>query len=87
MNWAHESPIGLAGRTVTATRGEHGAGEIELRIRGGTEVFIARSNDPLPVGTAVIVFATLGPRTLVVYPWAHPLDNPLDLKEPSLTKE
>jgi hypothetical protein len=87
MTWAHESPIGLAGRTVTATRREHGAGEIELRIRGGTEVCIARSNDPLLVDAAVIVFATLGPRTLVVFPGADPIDNLLDLKEPSLTKE
>jgi hypothetical protein len=35
----------------------------------------------------VIVFATLGQRTLVVFPGADPLDNLLDLKEPSLTKE
>jgi hypothetical protein len=80
MTWAHDSPIGFAGRIVTATRGQHGPGEVELRIRGGTEVFIARSNDPLPVGAAVIVFATLGARTLVVFPWADPLDNILDLK-------
>jgi hypothetical protein len=80
MTWAHDSPIGLAGRIVTATRGGQGAGEVELHIRGGTEVFIARSNDPLPVGAAVIVFAALGPRTLVVFPWADPLDNILDLK-------
>jgi hypothetical protein len=80
MTWAHDSPIGLAGRIVTATRGGQGIGEVELHIRGGTEVFIAHSNDPLPVGAAVIVFATLGPRTLVVFPWAAPLDNILDLK-------
>ena len=45
----------------------------------GTEVFIARSNDPLPVGAAVIVLSTLGPRTVVVFPWADPLDSILDL--------
>jgi hypothetical protein len=76
---ADASPIGLAGRIVTATRGENGPGEVELRIRGGTEVFIARSNDPLPVGAAVIVLSTLGPRTVVVFPWADPLDSILDL--------
>ena len=58
MTWAHDSPIGLAGRIVC----------------------IAHSNDPLPVGAAVIVFATLGPGTLVVFPWADPLDNILHLK-------
>ena len=74
-----ESPIGLAGRIVTPTRGEAGPGEVELRIRGGTEVFMARSADPLPCGAAVIVLATLGPRTVVVLPWADPLDSVLDL--------
>jgi hypothetical protein len=77
---ADRTPIGLAGRIVTATRGADGAGEVELRIRGGTETFIARSADPLPVGQAVIVLATLGPRTVVVSPWADPLDSILDLK-------
>lgn len=79
MSGADDSPIGLAGRIVTATRGEDGAGEVELRIRGGTETFIARSADPLPRGAAVIVLATLGPRTVVVFPWADPLDSILDL--------
>jgi hypothetical protein len=79
MSGPDESPIGLAGRIVTATRGEAGAGEVELHIRGGTEIFIARSNDPLPTGAAVIVLATLGPRTVVVFPWEDPLDSILNL--------
>jgi hypothetical protein len=79
VNAADKSPIGLAGRIVTATRGADGPGEVEIRIRGGTEIFLARSNDPLPVGAAVIVLSTLGPRTLVVFPWADPLDSILEL--------
>jgi membrane protein implicated in regulation of membrane protease activity len=71
---ADASPVGLAGRIVTATNGTEGAGEVELRIRGGTETFIARSADPLPKGTPVIVLSTLGPRTVVVSPWADPVD-------------
>ena len=39
-----------------------------------------RRSTSAAVGAAVIVFATLGPRTLVVFPWADPLDNILDLK-------
>jgi len=74
-----ESPIGLAGRIVTATRGLDGPGEVELRIRGGTELFLARSADPLPRGQAVIVLSTLGPRTVVVSPWADPVDSLLQL--------
>jgi membrane protein implicated in regulation of membrane protease activity len=84
MGTPEDSPVGLAGRIVTATRGSAGPGEVQLRIRGGTEVFIARSKDPLPVGAAVIVLDTLGPRTVVVFPWADPLDSILDLSEPSL---
>ena len=78
-NGAEYSPIGLAGRITTATRGQDGAGEVELRIRGGTETFIARSMDPLPVGSPVIVLSTLGPRTVVVSPWADPVENLLEL--------
>lgn len=79
MSSAYDSPIGLAGRIVTATQGVDGAGEVELRIRGGTEVFIARSADPLPVGSPVIVLTTLGPRTVVVSPWADPVESLLVL--------
>lgn len=73
------SPIGLAGRIVVATRGEDGPGEVELRIRGGTETFLARSAEPLAKGQAVIVVQTLGPRTVIVLPWADPVDNLLEL--------
>jgi hypothetical protein len=73
------SPIGLAGRITTATRGEDGPGEVELRIRGGTETFIARSAEPLAKGRAVIVVQTLGPRTVIVMPWADPVDSLLEL--------
>jgi hypothetical protein len=79
VSGSEQSPIGLAGRIITATRGEGGPGEVEIQIRGGTEVFIARSDEPLPVGAAVIVLATLGPRTVVVFPWADPLDSILEL--------
>ena len=66
--------MGLAGRIVTPTRGLDGPGEVELRIRGGLEIYTARSADPLPKGAAVIVLSTLGPRTVVVSPWADPVD-------------
>jgi hypothetical protein len=78
-SWAQESPIGKAGRVITATRGPDGPGEVELEIRGGVEVFIARSPDPLPKGAAVICVSTLGPRSVIVLPWADPKDSLLDL--------
>ncbi|HEV7206014.1 MAG TPA: hypothetical protein VGN18_15505 [Jatrophihabitans sp.] len=74
-----DSPIGLAGRITTATRGADGPGEVELRIRGGTETFIARSAEPLDKGQPVIVVQTLGPRTVIVLPWADPVENLLEL--------
>lgn len=77
--WAQESPIGKAGRIVTPTRGEDGPGEVELEIRGGTELFIARSAQPLAKGTAVICVSTLGPRSVIVLPWADPKESLLDL--------
>jgi membrane protein implicated in regulation of membrane protease activity len=79
MTSAGSSPIGLAGRITTPTRGQEGAGEVEVRIRGGTETFIARSATPLGKGQAVIVVQTLGPRTVIVMPWADPVDSLLEL--------
>jgi len=79
MTTAGSSPIGLAGRITTATRGAAGAGEVEVRIRGGTETFIAHSAEPLAKGQAVIVVETLGPRTVIVLPWADPVDSLLEL--------
>jgi hypothetical protein len=80
-SWAQESPIGRAGRVITPTRGASGPGEVEFEIRGGVEVFIARSPEPLARGTAVICVSTLGPRSVIVLPWADPKDSLLDLSE------
>jgi membrane protein implicated in regulation of membrane protease activity len=79
MTAPDSSPIGLAGRITTATRGDAGPGEVEVRIRGGTETFIARSAEPLAKGQAVIVVQTLGPRTVIVLPWSDPIDSLLEL--------
>ena len=79
MTGSDHSPIGLSGRLVVATRGENGPGEVEVRIRGGTETFIARSAEPLARGQAVIIVQTLGPRTVIVAPWADPVESLLEL--------
>jgi hypothetical protein len=68
-----EPVVGLAGRIVTATRGPVGLGEVELHIRGGTEVFLAQSVEPLARGQAVLVVAAIDPRTVLVEPWAEPI--------------
>jgi hypothetical protein len=63
------SVIGRVGALVVATRGEGGPGEVTLRIRGGTETFLALSDTPLPRGTSVLVIGSCGPRTVEVVPW------------------
>jgi membrane protein implicated in regulation of membrane protease activity len=68
-----ESAIGTIGLVVIATRGAGGAGEVLIRIRGGSERFLAWSETPLPKGTTVLVTDYRGPRTVEVMKWDDPL--------------
>ncbi len=68
-----ESAIGTVGVLIVATRGPAGPGEVRIRIRGGSEHFIAWSERPLPKGTTVLVIGYRGPRTVDVMEWADPL--------------
>jgi len=63
------SLIGCVGTLIVATRGRHGAGEVLLTVRGSKEAFLARSDEPLPKGTRVLVVEAQSPRTVVVEPW------------------
>jgi hypothetical protein len=78
---ANVSPIGCEGVITVATRGNAGPGEVLVKIRGGSEEFIAWSPDPLPKGTAVLVIEERGARAVDVSPWTHPLDL-LDMPDP-----
>ncbi|MEV5593962.1 hypothetical protein [Streptomyces sp. NPDC052496] len=69
-----EAVIGCAGELVLGTRGAAGPGEVLVRVRGGTETFLAWSDDPLPRGTAVLVVDSRGGRQVDVISWADPLD-------------
>ena len=60
---------------VIATRGEAGPGEVRVRIRGGSEKFLAWSPTPLPKGTTVLVTDSRGPRSVDVVEWDDPLDE------------
>ena len=44
------------------------AGEVMLRIRGGSEAFIAFADEPVELGAQVVVVADRGARTLFVAP-------------------
>lgn len=68
-----ESAIGRVGILVIATRGQAGPGEVSVRIRGGSEKFLAWSDTPLPRGTTVLITDSRGPRTVEVMEWDDPL--------------
>lgn len=69
-----EAVIGCTGELLIGTRGSAGPGEILVRIRGGSETFLAWSEDPLPKGARVLVVESRGARRVEVIEWADPLD-------------
>ena len=66
------SPLGRIGVLLIGTRGADGPGEVRVKIRGGTETFLAYSEEPLPKGTTVLVVESHGTRTVGVTPWSDP---------------
>jgi hypothetical protein len=70
-----ESVIGHLGVLHLGTRGAAGPGEVLVKIRGGTEAYLAWSEEPLPRGTSVLVIDSRGARTVDVVAWT---DDPLD---------
>lgn len=71
---ANVSAIGCIGKIIVATRGEAGPGEVLVKIRGGSEAFIAWSREPLQNGTTVLVIDERGSRAVEVSAWDDPLD-------------
>ena len=61
-----ESAVGCTGRVIVATRGAEGPGEVLIKLRGGTEAYLAWSEQPLARGTEVLVYNTRGDRALDV---------------------
>jgi hypothetical protein len=72
---ADSSAIGSVGVLTIGTRGDRGPGEVRIKIRGGSETFIAWSESPLPKGATVLVIEERGRRAVDVMKWA---DDPLD---------
>jgi hypothetical protein len=64
-----ESSIGRVGVLSVATRGGDGPGEVLIRIRGGSEAFLAWSDKPLPKGATVLVIESRGERAVDVIEW------------------
>jgi hypothetical protein len=69
-----ESLIGSIGVLIIATRGAAGPGEVLVKIRGGSEAYIAWSPEPIPRGSTVLVINSRGTRTVDVSPWIDPLN-------------
>ena len=72
-----ESSIGGVGVLTVGTRGAAGPGEVLIKIRGGSETFLAWSERPLPKGATVLVVNSRGARALDVIEWEDVLgDSP-----------
>ena len=68
-----ESSIGCVGVLSVATRGADGPGEVLIKIRGGSEAFLAWSQTPLPKGATVLVTESRGLRAVDVIEWEDTL--------------
>lgn len=64
--------VGSVGVLTLGTRGRAGAGEVLIKIRGGTECFLAWSDEPLPKGATVLVVESRGARAVHVVRWTDP---------------
>ncbi|MBW8698601.1 hypothetical protein MBT84_03310 [Streptomyces sp. MBT84] len=69
-----EAVIGCTGELLIGTRGSAGPGEILVRVRGGSETFLAWSQEPLPTGATALVIDSRGRREVDVIEWVDPLD-------------
>ncbi len=70
-----EASVGRVGVLTVATRGGGGPGEVRVRIRGGSEHFLAWSDKPLPRGATVLVIDSRGARAVDVIEWEDSLGD------------
>ncbi|MGP9022383.1 hypothetical protein ACT1U9_28770 [Streptomyces sp. BR1] len=70
-----DAVIGCVGEVIVGTRGPAGPGEVLVRVRGGSETFLAWSEEPLPRGAKVLVVESRGIRQVDVIEWADPLQE------------
>ncbi|MFF2651142.1 hypothetical protein [Streptomyces sp. NPDC058045] len=69
-----EAVIGCIGELLLGTQGAAGPGEVLVSIRGGSETFLAWSDEPLPSGATVLVIHSRGIRQVDVIAWQSPFD-------------
>jgi hypothetical protein len=73
----NQSAVGASGVIIVATRGADGPGEVLLRMGGGTEAYLAYSEEPLPCGSEVLVFNSRGDRSVDVMQFGSGETDPL----------
>lgn len=66
------SVVGSIGVLTVSTRGSAGAGEVLVKIRGGSETYLAWSEEPLAKGRTVLIVESRGSRTVGVVEWFGP---------------
>ena len=67
---------GLVGRmgVVLMSPGPDSIGEVEIRVGGTRETFLASATETIAPGATVLVVEDLGGRQVAVIPWAAPPD-------------
>jgi hypothetical protein len=66
-----QSAVGCIGTLTVATRGADGPGEVLVKLHGGTEAYLAWSEQPLARGSTVLVFDSRGDRAVDVMQWTE----------------
>nr|WP_067822384.1 hypothetical protein [Nocardia inohanensis] len=61
--------LGLTGTLTSPIRGAGTLGEVLVAIRGGTELYIAQSEEALPAGSPVLVVGVHPGRVVDVVAW------------------
>jgi hypothetical protein len=73
--------LGRVGVLIIGTRGPNGPGEVLIKIRGGSESFLAYSEHTLAKGTAVLVVESRGARAVNVIRWSEPSAGLADIPD------
>jgi hypothetical protein len=71
---------GKVGRIIVRVRGSEGPGEVLVRVRGGSEAFIAYADTEIARDADVLVVNSRGERAVDVVPWPWPQE--LETSEP-----
>ncbi|MFC9964677.1 hypothetical protein ACFVH4_10600 [Nocardia ignorata] len=60
---------GMTGTITSPIRAAGALGEVLVAIRGGTELYLARADEPIEAGATVLIVAVNPGRLVDVVPW------------------